>query len=158
MAIYTVHVPRGLKDAVERADRTTFVRDGFNFWAFLFGPLFLLRHRAWLAAAAWVVLVVAGAWFAHEVRLPFGIRLLILMLIEFFVGLEGNNLRRAALERRGFDFADVVAADRRETGERSFFDAHGDHASVPGPQAPPPRHRQPPASQEVIGSFPIHGA
>ena len=35
-------MPHHLGDPLARADRTAFVKDGFNFWAFVFGPLFLL--------------------------------------------------------------------------------------------------------------------
>jgi len=30
-------------------DKFTFVRDGFHFWAFVLGPIFLAWHRLWLA-------------------------------------------------------------------------------------------------------------
>ena len=51
MAVYTVHEPP-LKRYETDADpeRFVFVRDGFSFWAFLLGPLWMLRHRMWLAA------------------------------------------------------------------------------------------------------------
>ena len=50
MPVFTVHAP---VDAVRRADsdRFVFVRDGFHFWAFLFGPLWFIWHRLWLALA-----------------------------------------------------------------------------------------------------------
>ncbi len=35
-----------------------FVRDGFSWWAFLFAPLWMLRHRMWLVLIGYVV--VAG--------------------------------------------------------------------------------------------------
>ena len=70
MAIFTVHVPPGFDTTEERADRTAFVRDGFNGWAFLFGPLFLLRHRAWLAALLWLAAVLAWAWLSRSLQLP----------------------------------------------------------------------------------------
>ena len=121
MPIYTVHVPGDVEDDVARADRTAFVRDGFNVWAFLFGPLFLLRHRAWLAAAAWIVLVLAMAFVAHAIGLPGWARFLLLALLAIFVGLEGNDLRRRALRRRGFDLAEIVSGDDRRDSELAFF-------------------------------------
>jgi Protein of unknown function (DUF2628) len=69
MPIYTVHEPTGALDPVERGDGTRFVREGFNVWAFLFGPLFLLWHRLWLALAGWLLLaalVAAACWSAFS--------------------------------------------------------------------------------------------
>ena len=39
--------------------RFVFVRDGFHFWAFLFGPLWMLRHRMWLETIVYLLLVGA---------------------------------------------------------------------------------------------------
>lgn len=160
MAIYTVHVPRVAADPVDLADRTAFVRDGFSGWAFLFGPLFLARHRAWLAAAAWLVLVLGGAAIAAALDWPVGARVLLALVIQLFLGLEGNSLRRDALRRRGYDLADVVAGTGREHGELLFFRGRDDRAA-PSPAAPVPAPRlrgpfQPPGSGPVIGSFPAH--
>jgi hypothetical protein len=55
---YTAHI---------RADRKlVLVKEAFSWGAFLFGPLWLLAHRAWIAAAIWY----AGAWAAGVMRSP----------------------------------------------------------------------------------------
>ena len=43
MAVYTVHEPPPREGEAARATPTrfVFVRDGFYFWAFLFGPLWM---------------------------------------------------------------------------------------------------------------------
>ena len=153
MAIYTVLVPRHLVDVVDRADRTAFVRDGFSGWAFLLGPFFLLRHRAWIAAAAWLVLVLAGAWFARLMHLPPAADLVLLAVLAVFLGLEGNDLRRGALERRGFDLAGIAAGRSRQDAEQAFFRAEPAPMPVTLPPNPPRRGRQP-SGAGVIGSFP----
>ena len=43
MALWSVHLPRALPP--EAAESAVFVRDGFAFWAVVFGPLWFLRHR-----------------------------------------------------------------------------------------------------------------
>ena len=49
MAVYTVHEPLPRKnEAAADPERFTFVRDGFYFWAFLLGPLWMLWRRLWL--------------------------------------------------------------------------------------------------------------
>ncbi len=160
MAIYTVHVPRAAEGVVELADRTAFVRDGFNGWAFLFGPLYLLRHRAWVSAAVWLLVVLGAIAAADALHLPGGTRLLLLLLLQLFLGLEGTSLRRAALRRRGFDLADVVAGTREE-GELTFFRGAGERApqTVPAAQdaaatAPVRRPGSPMGGEPVIGLFP----
>ena len=57
MAVYTVHEPPPKRFQSEPdPDRFVFVRDGFSFWAFLLGPLWMLRHRMWLVLIAYMVL------------------------------------------------------------------------------------------------------
>ena len=49
MRIYTVHEPAPREnEIVADPDRFRFVRDGFYFWAFLLGPVWMLWHRLWL--------------------------------------------------------------------------------------------------------------
>ena len=47
MPVYTVHAPSAVT-LRDEADKFVFVRDGFHFWAMLFGPFWLLWHRLWL--------------------------------------------------------------------------------------------------------------
>ncbi len=55
MPVYTVHAPVAPDASIVAADRFAFVRDGFHFWAMVFGPLWLLSHRLWLALLGWIV-------------------------------------------------------------------------------------------------------
>src|SRR5919206_1349628 len=60
MSIYTVYEPplRGHESAPD-PERFVFVRDGFSIWAFVLAPLWMLRHRLWLAFIGYVLVVVA---------------------------------------------------------------------------------------------------
>lgn len=120
MATYTVHVPNDGQDGFSRAERSAFVRDGFSWAACLFGPLFLLRHRAWLAAAAWVIGTAALAGLASVLRLPLACEVGLALLVMLFTGLEAATLRRGALAARGFDLVDVAEGSREEA-ERAYF-------------------------------------
>ena len=70
MTTYTVHEPPARAgEAAGDPDRFVFVRDGFYFWAFLFGPLWLLWRRLWLVLLLYLVAIEAalhvgllGAW------------------------------------------------------------------------------------------------
>jgi len=165
MPVYTVHAPpprRG--DSVADPMRFAFVRDGFSFWAFLFGPLWMLWHRLWLVLIGYlvavtivqIVLVLGGA--AAAVGLP------VALLVAVLVGFEAASFRRWTLHRRGWRQLDVVVADDVELAERRFFDAWAAGASpaglVPPPAAPPvspipPRPARP--APDVIGLFPQPG-
>ena len=49
MTTFTVHEPPPRKnEATASPVRFAFVRDGFYFWAFLLGPVWMLYHRLWL--------------------------------------------------------------------------------------------------------------
>jgi hypothetical protein len=167
MSVYTVHEPplRAGADAPD-VERFAFVRDGFSWWAFLFAPLWMLRHRMWLVLIGYVV--VAGA-IEIPVRLsgaPAIAASLIGILLGLLVGFEASTLRRFTLNRRGWKNLGVVSGDDLEDAERRFFDAwlqrrnsrsNGPHAPMPGPAAVAP-HRRGPLGSDVIGLFPEPGA
>ena len=88
------------------------VEEAFAWGALLFGPLWLLRQRAWIAAlatAAALALVLAGPPSLRP-ALGFGVLLLL--------GFTGRDLVRADLARRGYALAHVVAA--RDADEALF--------------------------------------
>jgi hypothetical protein len=81
------------------------VKEGFAWGALIFGPLWLAAHRTWIAAAlslAAGVLIVALA--------PGPVAALLLPGMMLILGLTGNDLRRWALEHRGYLLAHVLAA------------------------------------------------
>ena len=167
MSVYTVHEPP-LRAGAAAADveRFAFVRDGFSWWAFLFAPLWMLRHRMWLVLIGYVV--VAGA-IEIPVKLsgaPTLAASLIGILLGLLVGLEAGTLRRFTLSRRGWKNLGVVSGDDREDAERRFFDAWlqrtnstsgAPHAPMRGPASAAPNRRGPLRS-DVIGLFPEPGA
>src|SRR3954453_775908 len=66
MAVYTVHEPLPRRDeAVADPERFIFVRDGFYFWAFVLGPLWMLWRRLWLVTLLYFSLSIClqlGLW------------------------------------------------------------------------------------------------
>lgn len=152
MALYTVHVPKDVPDQVRRADRTVFVREGFNLWALVFGWLFLIWHRLWIAALGWIVLAGAityGAWLLHP---PAGAVLTLFLLLHVFLGVEGNDLRRWRLDRRQFQLVDVVSGAGRDEAEIGFFHRQPDERrAATGPAS---RMVARAATPSVIGMFP----
>ncbi len=164
MSVYTVHEPppRGSEISSD-AERFVFVRDGFAFWAFLLGPLWMLRHRLWLMLAGYLI-ISAGVYmallFAGASRAGLAI---VALLIAVLTGLEASTLRRLTLRLRGWTNVGVVSGEDLEDAERRFFDAwvqsgseeDAPPASPAARNAPPlPRGSPPPG---VIGLFPAPG-
>ena len=159
MAIYAVFEPPVRdQEGVDYAERFAFVRDGFSWAAFLFGPLWMLRHLLIIELIGWIVLVAVLAVTARLLPLPSDATWLLLLLLAILIGLEASTLRQWALQRRGWRELGVVAADDIATAERRFFDnwAAGD-AMVTVPVAPRAGGPRAPQSSDVIGLFPEPG-
>jgi hypothetical protein len=93
---YTVHTAPSRPPAL--------LAEGFSIWALLFGPVWLLAHRAWIPAA----LV-----FAAEILcglLPGRLEWACAALLAVVCGVLGRDWVRWSLERRGFEVAHVLAA------------------------------------------------
>jgi hypothetical protein len=160
MPVFTVHAPPADRAGNSAPEDFTFVRDGFYFWAMIFGPVWLLFRRLWLVLFLYVAVIAAigaGLWFTGW-RQYVGIWPM--LFVAVLLGLEAGTLRRWTLARRGFENVGIVVADNLETAERRFFDRFVENAPVP----PAPRPPSPPAyatsrpTGPVIGLFPEPGA
>jgi hypothetical protein len=82
-----------------------------------------------------------------------------MVLCAVLVGLEGNNLRRWTLERRGYRFLGVAAGDWRDIAEYRFFAAWTAANATQVPfEAPKPVASKPAGVDEIVGLFPRSGA
>lgn len=142
-----------------------FVRDGFHPWAFVLAPLWLLRHRLWLAFVIYLVgygLLGAGLAFA---RVPASVQTLVALLVALLVGFEASSIWRWTLARRGWATLGFIVGEDTEMAERRFFAAWAprvkDAAAAPPALAEPkystPVRRGPPSASDVIGLFPEPG-
>lgn len=120
MGIYTVHI-KGSLDEPSASERAVFVRDGFVWWAFLLGPIWLLWNRAWLALLIWILCQVGIGFLVQAQIIPFLAQSAIEIVIALALGFEASSLRRAALKRRSFQFVDVVHEQQLVDAERRFF-------------------------------------
>ena len=175
MPVYTVHAP--VADGTEArsaGDRFVFVRDGFHFWAFLLGPLWLAWHRLWLALIGYIATMIGVAVALSLLRAGAGTRFTVMLLIALLMGFEAASLWRWTVSRRKWRQLDVVVADDAETAERRFFDrwtskqgnVGNDQPAVDRGAPPPTRDipgqpfSRPPSSphSDIIGLFPQPGA
>jgi Protein of unknown function (DUF2628) len=166
MAIYTVHEPPLRRyESSPAPERFAFVRDGFHFWAFVLGPLWMLRHRMWLVLIGYVVVFAALQVALHFLGVSDTVKAIAGLLLGLLVGIEAGTLRRFTLGRRGWRNVAVVVGDDIEMAERRFFDSwvnrsssKPESVSPSSPPAVPPSYRLAPASPEIIGLFPKPGA
>jgi uncharacterized protein DUF2628 len=158
MTIYTVHAPPPRAGQTD-PERFTFVRDGFYFWAFIFGPLWLLLKQLWLVLLFYVAVAVALQFCLWLIGVPEITRGGVSLLMHLLVGLEAATLKRWTLQLRGWRQLGVVSGTNYEGAERRFFDFWVGQMSRPAAPAAPsqsasPAMRVPQASSEIIGLFP----
>lgn len=162
MAVYTVHQPPLKKNETEpNPERFAFVRDGFSFWAFLLGPLWMLRHRMWLVLLGYIVVAVAIQVGLQRIGVSSSGIAAASFLLAVLVGLEAGTLRRFTLGRRRWQSLGTVVGSDRETIEQRFFDTWvrgGATVAVPSSVAPSAAPHNPTRPPEVIGLFPEPGA
>jgi hypothetical protein len=158
MTIYTVHAPPLRTDQTD-PERFKFVRDGFYFWAFVFGPLWLLFKRLWVVLIFYIIAIAAlqvGLWF---IGVPSAARGAVTLLLNLLLGLEAATLQRWTLDENEWSQLGVVTGNNYEAAERRFFDNWVAQKSTPqSPAAPsqsmPQTMRAPPDTSDIIGLFP----
>jgi hypothetical protein len=160
MTVYMVfEPPRRDEDPLAHAERFVLVRDRFSWAAFLFAPLWMLRHRLWVALAIYVVLVVAVVAGLGALGSSDDARAFAIVLIHLLVGFEAASIRRRKLLRRGWGELGAVIGDDREAAERRFFDAYvASQAHRAAAPAAAGTWARPNAAPDVIGLFPERGA
>lgn len=152
MRVFTVHQPTNIGDDLQdTSDRIVFVRDKFSVWAFLLGPLWMIRYRLWLVLILYLAL---GALFYTglvALRAPSTLFVIVHLVVATGIGLEASSLRRWTLARRGFEEIGTVIGDRLEDAERRFFQISSDVGVRNAASAP---RSVSPAPSDVIGLFP----
>jgi hypothetical protein len=161
MPTYTVHEPPLRKgETAPNPERFVFVRDGFHFWAFLLGPIWMLARRMWLVLALYLVTTAVIVVVFRVVHAPNGVRSAVLLLIALLVGFEAATLRRFTL--RKWKTVGVVVGENEEAAERRFFSSWTQRTpAAPLPPSSPPSSapimRGPPTASHVVGLFPEPG-
>jgi hypothetical protein len=165
VTVYSVYEPpTQAPEIVERAERLAFVKEGFSWPAFFVPILWLLYYRMWiefiLLALVYVALQLAFGTSGPGESLVGWASLAIAVLFAF----EANDLRAAALERRGYRLAGVASGRDRTAAERSFFTAwlpqqtrgarEPDRVTEPRREGPAATSAPRGEGEEVIGLFP----
>lgn len=113
MKTWTVHTRRGAAPVL--------VQEGFSLGAAIFGPLWLLVHRAWIPAVLLLCVELAAGWL-----LPPALRVPVGLMLAWIAGIFGRDLVRWSLERRGFVLEHVVAASSEDLAVGRILTARPD--------------------------------
>jgi len=163
MAAFAVlEPPRRHRGASEHADRFLFLRDRFSLGAFLFGPLWMIWRRLWLALTIYLVIAGLIGYALQIVGIDWTVVTLVFGLIQLLIGLEGTNLVRWSRVRHGWYDHGVVIADDRELAERRFFDSRravrpADGSVAASAPTLPPASEVGQSRSDVVGLFPEPG-
>lgn len=165
MTLYTVLAPpaRGGEAATDPMDYV-FVKEGIAWPALFFAVLWLIYRRMWLVLIAYVAVGLAAGvidrWVGGDLA---GVAFL---LAHLLFALEGNELRRWTLRRRGYRLAGVVEGRNIEEAEIRYFAGSEETGASPpapsrppAPATPPPLGPVPPSAEagDVVGLFPARG-
>ena len=101
------------------------IHEGWSWGAALFGPFWLLAHRAWVPGVIVLAVVVA-----LNLLVPNGLRGLLALGFFLLLGLLGRDLLRWSLARRGYVLAHVVAAGDNDAAFARLLDARPDLAAA----------------------------
>jgi hypothetical protein len=117
MATFLVLIPPGARPGDENA---RILRDRFSWIALVLPVVWLLWHRAWLAAAlAFALQSLGSALSGHPY---FGLAGFALSLATgLLVALEGPSMVQVRLERKGWTLDAAIAAPDRATAEEIYY-------------------------------------
>jgi hypothetical protein len=104
-----------------QAENMRFIKEGFSWAAFLFGPLWALAHLKWLtfglmlcAISFIIALEYLGAISPEQGTI-------IMLGLAFIAGFEGNNWLKAGLVRRGWRESGIAIGASKAEAERDFL-------------------------------------
>ena len=160
MKTYLVFEPaEGGRDAAA-ADRVVFLREKFRWLALIFGPLWLLWNRLWLAFVVWLIAILMLAIVAYVFGLDEKAAAPLMWLPTLIVAFEGTELLRRKLLRRRFRESGVMVAQDFEDAERRYFADWQGRAPVVAAKSPVASATpvsSAPSSNSVFGLFPEPG-
>jgi len=118
MKLYTIHLRP--EDGLQK--KPVFVREGFNFYAFLFAGLWALYQRLWVIFI-FILLFNIAVGYALQTHILLKPSALVIQLgFNLLVGYLGNDWVRARLNRKGYLLADVSAGDSLLRAEQRYFE------------------------------------
>ncbi|WP_439816377.1 DUF2628 domain-containing protein [Zavarzinia sp. CC-PAN008] len=109
------------------------VPEGFSWGAFVFSWMWLAYRRLWLALGLFLGVLVAIGLARVLTGFDAGTHATLVLAAMVFLGLEGNDLRRARLEARGWRELGVVGARSLDEAEVAMLARFAPAAAVAAP-------------------------
>lgn len=114
--------PNPSADRISRAEELAFIKDGFDWGAFVMPPLFFVQHGIWLGLAihGLVALLIVAAFVLLD--LPAYAAFLAAIGLNALVASEADEIRRAKLTHDGWSMVGQVTGTGMLDCERRFLD------------------------------------
>jgi hypothetical protein len=153
MPLWTVHSKFDDPALIRaRADEIRFVREGFNWPAFLVPLIWLVMKGMWIVLLIALAVEVAVLALGTSLELSDIVLTILGLAINFIMGFAGNDLYRWTLARSGLREIGLVGGGDIDEAELRFF------TSLPEPRAPVPAPTlAPPRMTDALGLFPQSG-
>lgn len=119
MRLYSVYLRDHGRDP---ASDLIFVKEGFSWPAFAFTFIWALASRMWWEAMALFAVIALAGWGTAQLGLGEGFEGAASLGLAVAIGLVGNDLRRHALGRRGYQEVAVVSGGNTDDAMRRFLD------------------------------------
>jgi len=151
MPLWTVHSKLEEPSLLRaRADEVRFVREGFNWPAFLVPPIWLVFKGMWTVLLLTLAVEMAIAALGASLNLGDTVLTILALGINLALGFAGNDLYRWTLSRGRFQEIGLVAGSDIDEAELRFF------SGLPESRVPisPPVFAPPPAMPDALGLFP----
>lgn len=118
--IYTVFEnPNALPHEKLALDNVQAIPESVSVWAIIAPPFWLLRHRLWMPLALYVIVAL---FLLGLLNTPFWLVTALLSgLPGLYLWLEGNQLRRSDLQRRGYELTKIVDAPDEDMALAKFY-------------------------------------
>jgi len=155
MRSYTFHPPADARPGEPHGlERAVLVPDGFSWTAFVFGALWFLYHRLWIAALVVIAGLAAALVAGWLLGLAPGAITVVLLLLHLLIGLEASSLRRWTLQRSGRPARDAfLAANATEAEMKALARWLDPDRTPPVPVAPPSATAR--AAGPIVGLYPF---
>ena len=119
-------------------DSAVFIKEGMAWKALYQNVLWALLRKMWIVACLILAIDIALYLAVKSLHLPSGAGFAIFVLFNLLIALEGNELRRWTLERRGLELVGIVTGATESDCEQIFFERVISEAEQPVRPRPAP--------------------
>lgn len=119
--IYTAYVKDNANTPAETAE---FVREGFNWLAFVFGPFWAAYHRAWSLLILLIALNIGLSTLEYVAILSPTQTMLVQLFFQIMLGFEANDFLGNLLRKRGYILVDIVCGDTPLRAQLRFLERY----------------------------------